>query len=31
MQAARYFLAGHAELSDEDLLQRLRSADRRWW
>jgi hypothetical protein len=31
MQAARYFLAGHAELSDDDLLQRLRSADRRWW
>jgi hypothetical protein len=31
MQEARNFLAAHAELSDDDLLQRLRSADRRWW
>ena len=31
MQKARYFLAQQEELSDEDLLERLSSADRRWW
>jgi hypothetical protein len=31
MQEARNYLAAYAELSDEEILENLRSVDRRWW
>lgn len=31
MQEARNYLAAHAGQTDEEVLQTLRSVDRRWW
>jgi hypothetical protein len=31
MQEARNYLAAHAGQTDEEVLERLRSVDRRWW